>query len=82
MRPKYIAAVAIILPALQGCSGETLSDDPEIAAKQIDDKVESKADTLEEAAAKAVEIRDAEIRSDTQELLRETSNGSRPETRN
>ena len=82
MRHKSIALIAVLTLVLQGCGGEALSDDPEIASKQIDDQVDTKADTLEEAAAKAVEIRDAEIQSDTQEILREMGNGYQSQTKN
>ena len=82
MHPKTFAMAALMSLTMSACSEEALSDDPEIAGKQVDEKVAAEANSLEEAAAKAVEIRNAEIASDTQDIMDETGQESSPDETN
>ncbi len=74
MRPNLYALIVTgcLTLTLQACGDEKLSNDPEVAEREVDEKVSERADTLEEAAAKAVAIREAEIDITTQEIIDET----------
>ncbi len=66
---KSLVGSAIFCVTLGACGSDEFSDDPEVAAQQIDEKVDAEAKTLEEAADEAMKIKQAEIDADTEEII-------------
>ncbi|WP_164114528.1 hypothetical protein [Sphingorhabdus sp. Alg239-R122] len=73
---KDLFASVVFCATLAACSSDEFSADPDVAAQQVDEKVDAEAKTLEEAADEAMKIKQAEIDNDTDTIITDMNGGT------